>query len=230
MMQSITAAPSSGGNFTIHFCGTPNECPVCQRSINLGMVHHVFHGSQEDGRLQIIFQCPAKACERLYIVTYTPGETDDAQEAYTPDFTETVTPSKAAFDHRIAGTSPAFVNIYNQALAAETYGLDHAAGPTYRKALEFLIKDFLCQQKPDKAEAIRAKHLGQCVQEDVEDQRIKTCAERAVWLGNDFTHYTRKYTSHDVEDMKSVILLTTWWISSVLETDHRLQTIHREGS
>ena len=36
-----------------------------------------------------------------------------------------------------------FLTIYNQSLSAEDNNLDQIAGIGYRKALEFLIKDYL---------------------------------------------------------------------------------------
>jgi hypothetical protein len=37
-------------------------------------------------------------------------------------------------------------------------------------------------------------------------------AKRAAWLGNDETHYVRKWEDHDLEDLKSLIKVTGNWI------------------
>ena len=42
--------------------------------------------------------------------------------------------------------------------------------------------------------------------------RIKDCAKRAAWLGNDETHYIRKWETQDLEDLKDLIELTVNWI------------------
>ena len=56
-----------------------------------------------------------------------------------------------------------------------------------------------------------------CVFEYVDDSKLKGCAKRAAWLGNDETHYTRKWEEKDVKDLKTLIELTQHWIvSSVL--------------
>ncbi len=34
----------------------------------------------------------------------------------------------------------------------------------------------------------------------------------AFWLGNDETHYLRKWEQHDVDDLVTLIKLTTNWI------------------
>jgi hypothetical protein len=47
---------------------------------------------------------------------------------------------------------------------------------------------------------------------------VKACAKRAAWLGNDETHYVRKWTDKDVRDLKILITLTINWINNVLLT------------
>lgn len=58
------------------------------------------------------------------------------------------------FDAKLKKVSPQFVKVYNQALKAEEFSLDEIAGLGYRKALEFLIKDFAIYNNPEKAEWI----------------------------------------------------------------------------
>lgn len=41
---------------------------------------------------------------------------------------------------------------------------------------------------------------------------------RAVWLGNDETHYVRKWEEKDVNDLKLLVRLTVNWIDNVLLT------------
>ena len=51
-----------------------------------------------------------------------------------------------------------------------------------------------------------------CINDYVNDTRIKSVAKRAVWLGNDETHYIRKWEGKNLEDMKKLIDLTVHWI------------------
>ena len=52
-------------------------------------------------------------------------------------------PKTRSFSQTIKDISPTFESNYNQALCAEQMSLDQICGPGYRKALEYLIKDYL---------------------------------------------------------------------------------------
>ncbi|ANB85681.1 hypothetical protein A6R78_17425 [Bacillus velezensis] len=55
--------------------------------------------------------------------------------------------------------------------------------------------------------------LQQCLKKFITDPKIKAMAERAIWLGNDETHYVRKWKSKDLKDLKNLIELTVYFIS-----------------
>lgn len=109
-----------------------------------------------------------------------------------------------SFSDNINELSPTFVSLYNQASVAESnieiYGL---AGIGYRKALEYLIKDYLIKIKHQDKDAIIKMDLGNCVNK-LEGQ-IKTIAKASIWIGNDETHYFRKNPEYDIEDLKLFI-------------------------
>ena len=120
----------------------------------------------------------------------------------------------------ISKVSPDFCAIYEEAFKAEQYGLLLVAGPGYRKALEFLIKDYiigrLTETDAEKLAIEKAKVektlLGTCIKAYVKSEQIKEIAKRATWLGNDETHYVRKWEDKDLNDLKKLISLTLHWI------------------
>lgn len=134
-------------------------------------------------------------------------------------------PSNKEFSEIITSISPTFSTIYNQAFHAEQVHLDQICGVGYRKALEFLIKDYLISKETDEnvIENIKNKFLNNCIQENVQNENIKNVAKRAVWLGNDETHYIRKWADKDVSHLKQLIDLTIRWIESEVETELVLQ-------
>ena len=102
--------------------------------------------------------------------------------------------SKQVFSDIIENVSSSFVKIYNEAYAAEQMDLMEVCGVGYRKALEFLIKDYAIQDKDEQTvKKIKKKLLMQCIDDHVDDAMVKAVAKRAVWLWNDETHYVRKW-------------------------------------
>lgn len=71
-------------------------------------------------------------------------------------------------------------------------------------------------------ESIKKKFLGKCVQEDVENTRVKEIARRAAWLGNDETHYVRVWEEKDVNVLKQLIELTVHWIEDEIASNRLL--------
>lgn len=123
------------------------------------------------------------------------------------------------FETKIIELSPSFVKIYNQARQAECSKLDQIAGIGYRKAVEFLVKDYAIHQNPDKAEAIKSMLLMNCINEYTDNSRVKMLAQKTVWLGNDETHYIRQHTDKDITDMKRFIDALVYFINMVLITE-----------
>jgi hypothetical protein len=133
---------------------------------------------------------------------------------------------QGSFAEGIAEISPSFVEIHSQAQEAEGLGLTTLVGIGYRKAIEFLIKDYLRRTLPDEEEAILRATLSQCINNYVSDPKVKMCAERATWLGNDETHYVRTWLDRDLQDLKVLIKLTQYWISSdILTSDYGLNML-----
>ncbi|MFI5095616.1 MAG: hypothetical protein WCE50_17705 [Candidatus Acidiferrum sp.] len=105
-----------------------------------------------------------------------------------------------------------FCAIDAQADKAERLGFLLVAGPGYRKALEFLVKDYLCGLLPGTKEEIEKAPLAQCIAKFVKNENVKLTASRAAWLGNDETHFIRKWEDKDLQDLKGLIKLTMLWI------------------
>lgn len=122
------------------------------------------------------------------------------------------------FELGITEASPSFAEIHSQAQEAEAMGLVTLVGIGYRKALEFLIKDHLIASLPEKEASIKLATLSQCITNFVTEPRVKDCAQRAAWLGNDETHYERIWVEKDLQDLKVLIKLTQYWISSEVLT------------
>ena len=131
---------------------------------------------------------------------------------------------KEEFSDIICSLSPSFEKIYNEAFAAEQMSLMEVCGVGYRKALEYLVKDYAVEGKDEKTSAdIKSSFLGQCIENYVRDSSVKAVAKRAAWLGNDEAHYIRKWENKDVRDLKGLIRLTIRWIEQEKETASLLE-------
>jgi hypothetical protein len=118
------------------------------------------------------------------------------------------------FPEAIYNISPDFIQIYSQANLAEEVGLSEICGSGYRKALEFLIKDYIISKDSLAKEKIERLPLAKCISDYIKSDKIKEIAKRATWLGNDHTHYVRKWLDKNIEDLKLLIDLTAHWIEA----------------
>ena len=98
-----------------------------------------------------------------------------------------------------------FEAVYNEAYTARQAGLDQICGGGYRKALEFLIKDYATFLHPDKEEEIAKMELGNCIKQYIDNPSIQIYSNRASWLGNDELHYRRYWKNKDILDLESLI-------------------------
>src|SRR5204862_3119246 len=96
--------------------------------------------------------------------------------------------------------------------------LDQIAGVGYRKALEFIVKDFIIKGDSKLGAVVEKMQLGACIEKHITDTNLKACAKRAAWLGNDETHYLRKWEGKDIDDLKKLIRLTVSWVETNLLT------------
>lgn len=197
---------SSNGN-SIDVDTRPVVCPVCGTKMTpeyLCIDGHV-----------IFSRCSSSPCKANFLLFHSP-----VSDELIPNHPLSSEP----FSPIIQDLSAQFVKIYNEAFCAEQMRLMEICGVGYRKALEFLIKDYVIQGKPQiDQEAIKKMQLMQCIESFVENDNIKKVAKRAVWLGNDETHYVKKWEEKDVQDLKGLIRLTIWWIEQTTETERLLE-------
>lgn len=196
---------------------TVDTCPACKAKISPA---YIASSLNDDFSASVFDFC--RSCNSAFVTKYKIRLDMNSSTRYTSEKIIYSEPNRFAvqkFDDKIAGLSPQFVKIYNQALAAEVSQLDEIAGLGYRKALEFLVKDFAIHKNPNSAEDIKARPLVQCIKNYIDNTSIVTLAERSAWIGNDEAHYIRKQEDRDVKDMKSFIQAIVYFIGMILITD-----------
>lgn len=215
--------------FVIH--KYPDKCPRCHHGVESIPIepYLVQFDNLRGPWVQTVFRCPRQDCYELFIANYRAEP--DFRGGYGTNlmltYLEPVSPTLPIFHEVLKELSPTYTEIYTQSFLAEEHGLDQLAGMGYRKALEFLIKDYLISVLPANEQDIRANLLSRVINNYVENQNVKACAERAAWLGNDEAHYERKWENHDIEDLKKLLELTANWILTELQTQQYLQDMER---
>lgn len=194
----------------------PELCPKCGKSFSPSVVwarqdDDIFRN--ESYGISAALAC--NGCDSLLVAHFTV----DDDRTYQLDSCEPVKPTPRQFDDIVASEISAdFVEIYNQAKAAEEYGLTHISGMGYRKALEFLVKDFAIKQDPSKEEKIKADPLGAVLKKYIDDKYVKQSAKAASWIGNDETHYQRKHEDKDINDLKRYLDSCLLFIMAIMNT------------
>jgi hypothetical protein len=199
---------TQGGNAEqVEINKLPDACPICHHAIEPIDQKLAHFRKTAELRIELLFRCPREKCQSFFVARYFMWMNVFALRNCVP-----LSPIENEFDESIKIISPDFCAIADQAMKAKREGWKLIAGPGYRKALEFLVKDYLCKLLPNDAKQIKSSHLGVCIAAYVTNERVKATAARAAWLGNDETHYVRKWEDKDLDDLKKLIALTVHWI------------------
>lgn len=214
---TIVDASNGFGKFSFN---NVEYCPQCNTDIVPTPIYAVLHFTDtfDNGQrvpiATVLNFCPK--CKNSFITTYNAIYKGIVVEEILSDnihvfFGKNVIKSEPSvfcgnvFSDYIMNLSPTFIEIYNQSENAEAIHLDQIAGMGYRKALEFLVKDYIIHKHQNDKSIIGEKSLSFCINNYINNQDIKILAEKSAWLGNDETHYVKKHTDRDVSDLKKFI-------------------------
>ncbi len=144
----------------------PDFCPNCKASILPVYLSGWVSVSAE--KLYALFEC--RKCYSAFMMVQNHVKKDPDGIYKTSFFPGSKLfpqiPARSNFSSRITTVSERFVLIFDQASAAETYGLFEIAGMGYRKALEFLLKDYVtCGTLETERELLLKKPLQQVIRD-----------------------------------------------------------------
>ncbi|MDH3444336.1 MAG: hypothetical protein OEN50_10465 [Deltaproteobacteria bacterium] len=215
--------PQIDTNFgQVGYSGNPDICPICHVHLHTEPLVGSLTGPTDNQKsnLEIVFRCPRDKCGSLFIVHYRRySKLHGGLSEFQPFNLSPITPQPPNVPDSVKEVSERFLDIYTQALAAERHHLPELVGLGLRKALEFLIKDYCIQRNKADEETIKSEYLSTCINERVDDENLKRCAKLATWIGNDETHYVRRWKTKDIEDLKILVRLTITWIENNLLTE-----------
>lgn len=198
-----------GGDTTYMAINSPSRCPKCNTGLMNKPLYAVYNEDEnEDSFIYLLMYCPY--CKSVFYscLSYDDGYTE-LYDMY-PKFTKMTVYSS------INKISPNFEVLFSQAEEAEKAKLDQICGMGYRKSLEFLIKDYAVYKHPADKDKIVSEQLAQVINNYIDNTQLKTLAKAATWLGNDETHYQKRFKEYDINQLKAFISTTMAVINAEL--------------
>ncbi|WP_405100771.1 hypothetical protein [Oceanobacillus sp. FSL H7-0719] len=189
----------------------PRKCMHCNETgLQNFIVGMVTRGKYDNFHNIGLYTCPLCASTTIHFLSKWDESDMDLLEPTYRTF-ETI-PAKRkkieAISDDLHTKFPDFFNIYSQSEIAEKENLDQIAGMGYRKALEFLVTDYLLEYPVSDATEDWLKDPRTSLNNKIskiKNDRMQTLAKAASFLGNDETHYTRRHPEHDIDSMKAFI-------------------------
>lgn len=210
----VTNSLTVKGNLTL-------TCPHCKTFIEPQIVfsHAEYYFDYDFGTAYIFSQCPN--CNDKLFTIYNITEKFEDYDSNASDLYLNINPIIYPYENveckldSIDTLSPAFLKIYQQSLQAENIGLNEICGAGYRKAVEFLIRDYLIYKQPNDKEKIVKYTFADCIKQLEED--IQQLASGANWLGSDYVHYSKHHEEYNLDDLKEFIELLVLKIQSQIK-------------
>lgn len=220
-------------------------CPVCGKKISPRFIYaHFTHTSKstdlretvEKSFVNALFECPD--CSNGILTKYKVSYQSDSSDyrghgfiikSWNPFDLISIFPTPVAqfpYQQIIADVSSRFKKIYTQALQAKLDGKDELVGIGYRKAIEFLIKDYLLYINHEKSDRIPTMNLGDCIKL-IDNPKIENLAKASTWLGNDETHYVRKHSDKDINDLESFLNALVYYLTYELTVEQATSFINK---
>lgn len=185
----------------------PNSCPYCHKHLDpkylYGFLNHGIHTNKEnENEVLGVFKCTNKECCRTFLTLYLISMAEKIYlfKRFITGYPDVNVPNP------VKEISPEFFEIYTQSVMAESSGLNEIDGNGYRKAVEFLARDYAKYKSPDRVESIEKAPLANVIDQNF-DEDIKELFHRGTWLGGDFVHYKQFYSDFDLNDLKGIIEL-----------------------
>lgn len=198
----------------------PSQCPHCHNGIEPRLLSQ----TAERDISYSTWKCTFRDCGKQFIVVHKIlGSGQIKLNGYLDG-----QPIGPHWPETIKNLKSKFIDTYNQALKAEYLGLDEIAGMGFRKAIEYLVKDYLIQRDSSLEGKIEDKLLASVIGENFsspQETDLKDLLQRATWLGNDMTHYLKYHENFDINDLKELIQLVMDEIHSIEQKRHYIANI-----
>ncbi len=156
----------------------------------------------------LVCQCPC--CDNVFFVNYVvPHGVFNIYDVPMLGFEQIIGGHAVDvyYDETIATISSDFIKIFNDSCIAEQEGCKSIVGLGYRRALEFLVKDYAIKFNDKDKEEIAVMHLSDVIKKYL-DSQTQELFKKTTWIGNDYSHYSKEYENIDIDDLKQLVLLS----------------------
>lgn len=197
----------------------PDFCPHCGRIMELEQTYVKYNSLTNTFLLAA--KCTIDDCQKYFALEYTESKSPAGYRSLSqlipysyngfqePDISE-----------NIISLSPVFAETFIQANIAEGKSLTQVSGIGFRKAFEFLVKDFASYKYPDQIEDIRKNNVNNVIDMFYKEMpKLKELLHITRKIGNDETHYYREYDNVDVKDLKKLITNFSLYIDMILNIE-----------
>ena len=214
---------------TYYNSGPPNICPHCHVANNpTESFNQPTKDTDETDSNISVWECANHNCGKLFVALYQLDEGYPKLIRFLnglpkgPDWPKPIKELKSTAGKENRQSN--FIKTYLQSLEAENFGLDELAGMGYRKAIEYLVKDWAIQKDPKNKEDIEKSWLGAVIKKYY-DGDLKDIMERATWLGNDQAHYNKLFEEFDIDVLKELIDLIMVELDREYKKAHYIEMI-----
>lgn len=190
----------------------PYLCPHCQVSNN--PTNHFLSYTKANDMIFISLLHRCTACTKSSFTLQTVNNKIGTIQAEYPHSLQ------KTFDPLLESLSPRFVNLYNQALAAEQRSHYDVAGMGYRASLEILIKDYALDAEMGTQEEVSRLNLNRSIEKYFKDDSQSFISADVVRIiGNEFTHWDRSEEALSLEELKGYldIFITTILVKQMIK-------------
>ena len=212
----------------------PNICPHCH-IVNTPHSQWQIETKDTDNTPTLItaWTCSNESCTKIFVASYKADGQGLKFERFLnglpkgPEWPKPINDLKSGNPKTVGQVEQTrFIKTYLQSLVAENNGLDELAGMGFRKSIEYLVKDWAIQNKPEDKEKIESSWLGAVIK-DYYSGDLKEILERATWLGNDQAHYNRLFEEFDIDVLKELIELIMVELDRQHKMKHYIETIQK---
>ena len=203
----------------------PERCPYCDYAVDKkDESGYCTFFDPENGVVLLRFTCPRRDCDKKFAVLYRVGQCSyDSRKMVSWWKGEIVCFVPALMSPRkrippvILEHIPAFKEALRQAEAVEALDYSHAVGPTYRRALEILLYEYILLASPERKEELEsAKTLGECINRLIESEVIQNLSTVCAWAGNGLTHVRPDESGLGLSDLKDLLEAIMFFIAQHL--------------